>query len=96
MAGGMVKPGMHGSFKDKYLKVTFIAILIAVVLCLHYFTLPRRAYYHAVYRMLFYIPLIMAGFWYGLRGALTVLRDCLGAFFPLCADALAGIIPGRI
>ena len=78
----MAKSGMHGTLKDKYLKITFIAILIAVVLFLHYFTLPTHAYYHAVYRMLFYIPLIMAGFWYGLRGALTVCAIVLVLFSP--------------
>jgi two-component system sensor histidine kinase HydH len=69
-------------FKNKFLKAGFIALLIAAILALHYLTLPTRAYYHAVYRMLFYLPLIMAGFWFGLKGALSVCGSVLVLFSP--------------
>lgn len=78
----MVRPSIHVSFKNKYLKVTFISLLIATILCMHYFTSPTHEYYHTVYRILFYIPLIMAGFWFGLGGALTVCAIVLVLFSP--------------
>lgn len=78
----MVRSGKHINFKNKYVKVTFISLQIAAILCLHYFTLPTHAYYHAVYRVLFYIPLIMAGFWFGLGGALRVCATVLVLFSP--------------
>jgi two-component system sensor histidine kinase HydH len=67
---------------NKYVRVTIIALLVVAILSLHYFTLPHRAYYHAVYRMLFYLPLIMAGFWFGLKGALSVCASVLVLFSP--------------
>jgi two-component system sensor histidine kinase HydH len=69
-------------FKNKFVKASVIALLIAAILSLHYLTLPTRAYYHAVYRMLFYLPLIMAGFWFGLKGALSVCGSVLVLFSP--------------
>jgi signal transduction histidine kinase len=78
----MDRPGMHGQDNKSYLKVAVISILIAAVLFLHYFTLPTHAYFHAVYRILFYPPLIMAGFWFGLRGALIVCAAVLVLFSP--------------
>ena len=60
------------SYNAKLLKVILIALIIAGILCLHYFTLPTKAYHHTVYRVLFYIPLILGGLWFGLKGALSV------------------------
>jgi two-component system sensor histidine kinase HydH len=71
---------MH--LRNKYVRVTIISLLVAAILFLHYFTLPHRAYYHAVYRMLFYLPLIMAGFWFGMKGALSVCAAVLLLFSP--------------
>lgn len=46
--------------------------MIVGILCLHYFTLPHMRYQHAVYRMLFYLPLVLGSLWFGLKGALYV------------------------
>ena len=56
--------------------------MIAAILCLHHFTLPQEAYLHAVYRILFYLPLILGGLWFGLRGALLVCGTVLVLFLP--------------
>ena len=66
---------MELHFDKKSMKGWVTAGMTAVILGLNYFTLPTDLYYHAVFRMLFYLPLIMAGFWFGRKGALTV---CLG------------------
>lgn len=50
-------------------KAAVIALLIGGILCLHYFTFPYMRYHHAVYRMLFYFPLVLGCFWFGLKGA---------------------------
>jgi two-component system sensor histidine kinase HydH len=78
-------------FKNKYARSSVIALLIAAILSLHYFTLPTRAYYHAVYRMLFYLPLIMAGFWFGLKGALSVCVVVLVLFSPYVVARWQGL-----
>ena len=68
--------------KEKQIKAGIIAFMIAAILCLHYFTLPQEAYLHAVYRILFYLPLILGGLWFGLRGALLVCGTVLVLFLP--------------
>jgi signal transduction histidine kinase len=64
------------------MKAGVILLMIAAILCLHYFTLPERAYHHAVYRTLFYLPLILGSFWFGLKGVLSVCGVVLITFSP--------------
>lgn len=54
------------------LKLIALAVLIGAILVLHYLTLHEKALHHAVYRMLFYLPLVLGSFWFGLRGAAGV------------------------
>ncbi|MFP3869588.1 MAG: hypothetical protein ACLFVT_01735 [Syntrophobacteria bacterium] len=53
-------------------KMLSIALLVVGIAFLHYSTLPHLRYHHAVYRMLFYPPLILGSFWFGLKGAVYV------------------------
>ena len=53
-------------------KILVMALIMGGILCLHYFTRPEMRYHHAVHRMLFYLPLILGSFWFGLKGALFV------------------------
>jgi len=53
-------------------KIVLVVTLIGIVLCLHYFTPPQFHYQHALYRMFFYIPLILATFWFGREGVIGV------------------------
>ena len=46
--------------------------MIVIIAYLHYFTFPDLRNQHAVYWMLFYIPLVLGSFWFGLRGAAFV------------------------
>lgn len=55
------------------LKIALIAFLIGGTLCLHYFTAHEFLYHHAAYQMLFYLPLFLATFWFGWRGAAWIL-----------------------
>jgi len=64
------------------IKAGFVAFMIAAILCLNYFTLPQKTYLHAVYRILFYLPLILGGLWFGIRGALLVCGAVLVLFLP--------------
>ncbi|MEW6664464.1 MAG: ATP-binding protein [Thermodesulfobacteriota bacterium] len=54
------------------LKGFFIAFLVLAILALHYSTPRGEALHHAAYRMLFCIPLILAGFWFFFRGVVSV------------------------
>jgi signal transduction histidine kinase len=43
---------------------------VAVVSALHYVTPPERFVLHAVYQRLYYVPVILAAYWFGVRGGL--------------------------
>ncbi len=46
--------------------------MIVIIAYLHYFTFPDLRNQHAVYWMLFYIPLVLGSVWFGLKGAAFV------------------------
>jgi two-component system sensor histidine kinase HydH len=56
----------------RWKKIVIIGLMTGGILFLHYFTFPDLKYYHAVYRMLFYLPLVLGCFWFGLRGAISI------------------------
>ena len=56
----------------KWTKMVVIALMIGAILSLHYFTFHGMKYHHAVYRMLFYVPLVMGSFWFGLKGVIYI------------------------
>lgn len=56
--------------------------MIGGILCLHYLTFPELRYYHAVYRMLFYLPLILGSLWFGMKGAVYISLSVSALFFP--------------
>ena len=52
-------------------RITLILALILIVTFLHYFTGTEHSHYHGIFRRLYYLPIILAGFWYGIRGGVT-------------------------
>jgi two-component system sensor histidine kinase HydH len=59
-----------------------VALMIGCILVLHYFTLANLTYEHALYRMLFYLPLVLGALWFGLKGALWVCGSVSVLYFP--------------
>ena len=49
-----------------------IASLIAIISFLHYSTDIALAYFHDIYKILYYIPIVLAAFRFGVKGGLTV------------------------
>jgi signal transduction histidine kinase len=68
--------------KFKWVKISVIGLMILIVLSLHYFTGDAYPRYHSFYRMLFYLPLVLSSFWFGLRGAVTVSVVVSALFLP--------------
>jgi two-component system sensor histidine kinase HydH len=60
------------SDRKQWKKILLIIFMIVAILCLHYLTPSQLRYQHAVYRIFFYVPLILGGLWFGLKGALSV------------------------
>ncbi len=44
--------------------------LILLITSLHYLTTTHRDEYHDIYRRLYYIPIVLGGMWYSLRGGM--------------------------
>lgn len=71
-------PGVRMATHEKQLKIGLIFFLILGIVGLHYFTMHEKMLHHAVYRMLFYLPLVLSSFWFGLNGAVFVsIAVCL-------------------
>lgn len=56
------------STKSRVLLIVFLVVSIAIP---HYFTEMSERKYHILYQGLFFLPVILAGFWFGLRGGLS-------------------------
>ena len=62
-------------------RITFVVALVMLITALHYTTGQGRLYFR-LYRDFYYLPLIMAGLWFGLRGALLTSVSITILFLP--------------
>ncbi len=51
-------------------RLSIIILLILAVTFMHYFTGTEHSNYHGIYRRLYYLPIILSGFWFGIRGGI--------------------------
>ena len=54
-----------------FLKIGVIGVVVAIITLLHYQTAPDAGVWHVIFRELYFLPIILSGFWFGLRGGLT-------------------------
>jgi len=57
--------------RAKLLKILLITALVAVVTLLHYVAIPEDLGLHILHRELYFIPIILASFWFGLKFGLA-------------------------
>ena len=50
--------------------LVILVSLIVIITVLHYSTDPATFYFHEIYKLLYYIPIILAGFYFGIKGGL--------------------------
>jgi two-component system, NtrC family, sensor histidine kinase HydH len=64
--------------------VRWISLLaaVAVVSALHYVTSPSHFVLHAVYQRLYYVPVVLAAYWFGVRGGLVAAVISSVAYAP--------------
>ena len=69
---------------QKYLKarIMIVVTLVAVISSLHYITEVGLIYYHIFFRGLYFLPLILAGFWFGLRGGVITSLSITTLYLP--------------
>lgn len=63
-------------------KITLIVIMVVGISLLHYLTDQSRYHYHVFYGELYFLPIVLAGFWFGLRGALATSLGITAAYLP--------------
>lgn len=63
-------------------KVILIVILVAGITASHYLTESQVHYYHIFYQGLYFVPVMVAGFWFGLRGALATSLSITVLYLP--------------
>ncbi len=54
------------------IRLGVLIVLVAVITALHYLTTIQKAHIHDIYRRLYYLPVVLGGLWYGLRGGFGV------------------------
>ncbi len=64
------------------MRVASLILVIAVVSALHYLTPPDRFILHAVYQRSYYVPIILAAYWYGVAGGLAAAVASAFAYMP--------------
>lgn len=65
--------------------------MVITILFLHYFTFSDSAYHHAAFRILFYIPLILSAFWFGMKGSLSVCFGVVALYTPYIVENWNGL-----
>jgi signal transduction histidine kinase len=64
------------------LKILSIVVLVGAITSLHYITQHTQIYHHIVYRDLYFLPVILGGFWFGLRGGLITSFSIIASYIP--------------
>ncbi|SHI51582.1 Signal transduction histidine kinase [Malonomonas rubra DSM 5091] len=63
-------------------QLAIILILVLAITALHYLTSTSMHSYHGIYRRLYYIPIILGGLWFMLRGGIIVALFVSAIYLP--------------
>jgi len=64
-------------------KVLLVLLLVVLTTFFHYYTMLTGHRYYIFYGDLYFFPLVLAGFWFGLRGALLSSTIITAAYLPI-------------
>ncbi len=67
---------------SKAVRVAGLVLATGAISVLHYVTDPSLIVWHEVYQRLYYVPLILAAYWYGVRGGLLMALFTSLAYLP--------------
>lgn len=76
--------------KTSKIEVLVIVLMTAVITILHYFTELGKPHYHLLYQGLYFVPIMLAGFWFGLRGALATSLSITVVYLPVIVMRWSG------
>lgn len=77
----MNKP-THPGGESSHRRIAVCAVLVLAVSVAHYLTSPTHFFWHNVFQRLYYIPLLLAAGWFGLRGGLLAALICAALYSP--------------
>ncbi|MEA2114190.1 MAG: DUF4118 domain-containing protein [Thermodesulfobacteriota bacterium] len=66
-----------------YLKIFLVILLVVITTFLHFSTKQSQYYYHIVFRELYFLPILLAAFWFGVRGGLVASVGISALYLPL-------------
>lgn len=83
---------------QEYLKSRkiIVAILVVGISLLHYITEIGQNYRHIFYLELYFLPLILAGFWFGLRGGVITSLSITALYLPEIIKEWQDFSPGDL
>ncbi|MFO7982249.1 MAG: ATP-binding protein [Desulfuromonadales bacterium] len=58
--------------RSDLIRLAVLTVLIVAITALHYMTTTEKHQFHDIYRRLYYLPIILGGFWFSLRGGIAV------------------------
>ncbi len=82
--------------KGKRIKIIFLAIFIATIALFQYLTELDKHAYHMLYQGLFFLPVMLAGFWFGLGSALITSLSITAILIPFTFIHWKGLSLGDI
>ncbi len=62
---------MSEESRAKLLRICTIVVLVCAITLLHFFTSTEHIYLHQVYQRSYYIPIVLASFWFEIAGGLV-------------------------
>ncbi len=65
------------------IRLIIVVLLVVGIGALHYFTDVGAHHFHVFYRSLYFVPIILAGFWFSLPGVLAVSLSISLLYLPL-------------
>ena len=71
--------------------VLIVLTFIILITMLHYVTIQDKVKLHVIYRELYFLPIILAAFWFGLYGGLTVALVVTTLYLPMIIGNSSGL-----
>lgn len=68
--------------RNDLVRLGLVVFLVAAITALHYLTNIQKAHVHDIYRRLYYIPIVLGGLWFSLRGGLATAIAVSALFAP--------------
>jgi signal transduction histidine kinase len=80
--------------RRRKIKIFLIVILVVGITFFHYYTESKEHLYHLSYQGLYFLPVMLAGFWFGLKGGLGTSLSITVLYVPFTVVHWGGFSAG--